>query len=95
MDMPSGKVWSLEVRMALTGGTKGQLLWRGGETEAWTEERALAFPVEADGAMHTYKLEVTGNPAWKGNIYQIRLDPADAPSEISIDFFRTETEGGR
>lgn len=95
MGLPSTKVSSITIRMALTGGTKGQVFWRGGETEGWTEERSLTFPVEADGDMHTYTLEVLKSPSWEGNIYQVRFDPADAPSEISVDFFRTETEGGR
>ena len=95
MDMPAERVHFITLGMALTGGSKGQVYWRGGETEAWSEEKSMAFPVEADGAMHTYSVEVSGAPEWKGDIYQIRLDPSDAPSEISVEYFRTEPEGGR
>ena len=46
----------------------------------------MHFDMQMDGAMHTYNVDMSANPAWTGLITQIRLDPGEvADRRLEID----------
>lgn len=82
---------AVEVRMLIQGGPGdlhgGQLFWSTGGA-ATSENTSVRFPIQADGAMHTYTIDLTANPRWRGRIASLRFDPCNTKDvEIIIDSF--------
>ena len=80
------------LRMRVTGGpptaSNGQLFWAVGGS-AMIEATSVRFPIETDGAWHTYTLNLAKNPRWRGRISTLRLDPCDTKdATVYIDHFR-------
>ena len=47
---------------------------------------SILFPLQTDGAMHTYTLDLAANPQWRSDISALRFDPcAAAGVEVRID----------
>ena len=80
--------------MQVTGGPAGalagQLFWS--ETgAAITESTSVRFPLHADGAVHTYTLNLGAHPRWRGEITSLRFDPCDRPGvAVAIEEIRLE-----
>ena len=51
----------------------------------------MSFHLPADGQFHDVRVEMTGNPLWKGTVRQIRLDFMDAPCAVELDWIRIPT----
>lgn len=83
-------VITMQITGDLPGAMTGQLFWS--ETGAAIDEAAsVHFPLEADGAMHTYKLNLGEHPRWRGEITSLRFDPcAVANATVTIDEIRFE-----
>ena len=71
----------------------GQLFWSGADRPGFNESLSLRFPVEPDGKLHTYILDLHAgadpgglNHLWwhRGVLDAFRLDPLDAPGEFTI-----------
>jgi hypothetical protein len=77
---------ALRVRMK-TGGTgadMAQVFWSANGTD-WSERASLRLPLATDGAFHDYVFRLGGNPAWKGLVRSLRLDPCSTSgTEIVI-----------
>jgi hypothetical protein len=54
-------------------------------------DRQVSFHLPADGQFHDVRVEMTGNPLWKGTVRQIRLDFMDAPCAVELDWIRIPT----
>jgi hypothetical protein len=80
----------LTVRMAVSAGRSAQLFFITATDPNFDEAKSTAFTVDGDGEFHTYTLDLSTVPGWKGIITQIRLDPADARSSIQVDFVRIQ-----
>ena len=66
---------SLEITMATTiPNQRGQFYWIEPSGSA-TEDRSVTWDIIADGAMHTYTLDLASNPNWNGTIGLLRIDP--------------------
>lgn len=92
MDMQAESVKTVKLRMRVSAGSKGQLFWITGDQRQWNESRAVTFDLIADGKYHNYTLNMSANADWKGEIYQFRFDPTDAPGNIAIDYFHAAPE---
>jgi hypothetical protein len=84
----------MDIRMALDKGQWGQVFWITDEDKNWDEKKSKYFFLNPDGQFHNYHFNfgVLDNPRWgiKGKVIQLRLDPADVPAEIKIDYIRLE-----
>jgi carotenoid cleavage dioxygenase-like enzyme len=83
-------VITMQIEGELPNAMGGQLFWS--ETGTAIDEAASAhFPLEADGAMHTYTLNLGAHPRWRGEITSLRFDPcAVANATVTIDEIRFE-----
>ncbi len=70
------EVPKLYVRAAYhTGPATAELFWRTKEQPTFDSERRVAFPVRADGQWHTYEVDLSRSPAYRGTILGLRFDP--------------------
>ena len=76
----------ITVRMRIVNGrgTIGQLFFLTDNDSDWSGR--VDFPVEDDGAFHSYDILMSENPAWQGVINALRLDPVDDPSGTDMQF---------
>ena len=83
-------VITMRIEGDLPGAMGGQLFWS--ETGGSIGEAAsVRFPLETDGAMHTYTLNLGGHPRWRGEITSLRFDPCDVANvTVTIDEIRFE-----
>ena len=84
----------LVLRMQITGpvppGDHGQLFFSVGG-QAMTEATSFRFPLAGDGQMHTYTIDLTGNPRWRSRIATLRLDPCGTEGvDVAIEEIRLE-----
>ena len=76
----------LALRMAADGGQSATVAFAS-DAEAGTH--AHSFPVIADGEMHNYLVDLSGNSHWRGAIRLLTFEPSDAPkARVAIDFLR-------
>ncbi|MFQ6133347.1 MAG: hypothetical protein ACE5R4_14990 [Armatimonadota bacterium] len=81
------------VRMAVSGGEAGQFYWTTAASPGFAEDKVVHIPIQADGKMHTYRLEVGAHALWKGHkITAVRLDPTNGEggvgTEALVDFVK-------
>jgi len=61
-----------------------QLFWmRKGET-GFREEASTSFAIRNDGRFHRYRFDLSENPAWRGVITKIRMDPLNHEGRFAI-----------
>jgi hypothetical protein len=67
----------------------GQLFWQPANASTFSEAESLIFPVNGDGAVHTYKLELGSNPRFllQNEIVRLRFDPVDARGRLRLEAF--------
>lgn len=78
----------LAVTMQLTGTLSeepvGQLFWASGGA-AITEATSVRFPLQTDGRMHTYTVDLGAHARWRGRISALRFDPCnDKDVDVTI-----------
>jgi len=84
----------LRLRMRLTAGTGGQFFWTTESSPDFDEEKSIRFSVVADNQFHEYRLELSRNPMWAGQVITaIRLDPSGGVNsgEFAIDYLRGDS----
>jgi len=83
----------LRLRMRLTAGSGGQFFWATESSPGFDEEKAIRFSVVPDNQFHEYRLELSRNPMWAGQVITaIRLDPTSGVNsgEFAVDYLRGE-----
>ena len=87
--LPASEYGKLQMRLRLVGelpeGAHARLFWSisGSATHP---AASITFPLERDGAFHTYTLDMAANPRWRGRITRLRFDPCSAPEvEVFLD----------
>lgn len=84
---------TIEIRMALDAAStsRAEIFWGtntfpgpvGGQSVILTSE------LIRDGAMHTYRIDMTDEAAWDGNLNLLRLDPlAESGRTVEVDYIR-------
>lgn len=81
---------TLMVRMRLTPAQRAettdtaQVFWST-RSVGTSEAASVRFPVHLDGQWHEYRVDLSGNPRWRGTIIGLRLDPCNQPGvRVSI-----------
>jgi hypothetical protein len=55
-----------------------ELFWETTENPGFPAEQRVRFTVEADGDFHTYAVDLSRSPAYRGKIRRLRFDPVEA-----------------
>ncbi len=81
------------VRLRVHAGQHGQFYWTTKASPAFAEDKAIVFPLQADGRWHTYELPVRDHSLWRGHeITAVRLDPTNGAAamgtQAEVDFIR-------
>ena len=53
-----------------------------------SENYSIRFPIQTDGAMHTYTIDLSANPYWTSTVNSLRFDPcefSDSDVDVSIE----------
>ncbi len=74
MKLNAARYRAIEITMRSDAGLFGQVFW-GVQVGAMSEETSARFNLINDGQWHTYRVDLTGHPLWRGQIGQMRLDP--------------------
>ena len=72
-----------------TSDTRAQVYWKCVGDTSFSEEKSLGFQVNPDGEYHTYELDLSVSPHYRGAIAGLRFDPVrdGAPGDyITISF---------
>ena len=67
-------LYVFEVEVAASKGSALKLYWVTDESPQWGEDKAFAFPIEADNEFHIYAIDLRVHEMWKGGILRLRLD---------------------
>jgi hypothetical protein len=75
--------------------SKGCLLFVTDTQTAWSDTTIVTFSCQADGQFHTYEVDMSQNPLWKGTVTQLRLQPfyaawplPEAQRLVELDYVR-------
>ena len=69
----------LYIRAAFhTGDTHAEVFWTRSDETAFSEAKALTFAAIPDGQFHTYAVDLSASPEYRGIITGLRLDPEPA-----------------
>jgi hypothetical protein len=93
MGLPAQDVDAIEIEMAFESEEGDEveltLYWSTWEERKFAEERSFRARMRADGSVQRLAFAVGEHRSWEGLIYQLRLDPAEAPGRFAIDRLAT------
>lgn len=58
-----------------TQDTRARLFWRTNSQHGFAKQRSISFEIRPDGQYHTYEIDLSSSPYYKGAITGLRLDP--------------------
>jgi hypothetical protein len=78
----------LVIRLRSDTNGMAQLFWAT-TTSSQSEANSVRFQVTGDGQFHTYEIDMSLAPQWRGLITSLRFDPATAPDvTFALDYLR-------
>ncbi len=102
-EFPAFALGEIEIEMRARGdapATQGKIFWTVNEQTDFSPAQQFTFPVQLDGAWHTYRVPLitTGKLLLGDRLTRLRLDPVAMPAEIALKTIRinrvcAETEG--
>lgn len=92
VDAQSSYTVTINMKVSASVEGIGQLFFITDSDGNYDEAKSLRFPIKADGEFHTYVLDMSQVPGWKGIITQIRLDPTDTQAAVEIDYIRLQPQ---
>ncbi|MBV9850350.1 MAG: hypothetical protein JO250_11805 [Armatimonadetes bacterium] len=72
-----------------TGSDSAQVFWKRFDAPDFSESQSLTFPILPDGRYHTYVVNLSASPEYRGAITGLRLDPE--PAGRPGDFIRVQS----
>jgi len=72
-----------------THDTGARLFWKTHSQPGFSEQRSVSFEIRPDEQYHTYEIDLSSSPQYKGAIMGLRLDPVSTGHEgdyIKIDY---------
>jgi hypothetical protein len=77
-----------EFRVKSSVNGSGEIFFRHTD-EGMSDKRQVSFTIVGDGKYHTYRVNLSSDPAWNGTIAQVRFDPIDpATPDLAVQYFR-------
>ncbi len=58
-----------------TSETRAQVYWKRVGDTSFSDEKSLVFPINPDGEYHTYEIDMSASPHYRGAIVGLRFDP--------------------
>ncbi len=93
VEIDAKRYMTLEIRMKMSKSDQAQLFFKNGR-EPLSELKSVRFDVLGDYKFHTYRVDMSTNPRWKGMITGLRFDPTNSPdTEFEIEYMRFLPEG--
>lgn len=91
-DLPAGAKGPFTARLRLksTAGGTGVVYFIGAPKGNFRKEDSVSFPMKHDGAFHDYEIAIP--PA---RLFALRLDPGNAPGEITVATFELRDASGK
>ncbi|MCD6288692.1 MAG: hypothetical protein J7M12_06210, partial [Candidatus Hydrogenedentes bacterium] len=82
----------IRVKLTVSTGASGSIYFTTTDTAAFSEQRRISFPINADNCPHEYIIEPAANREWSGTIARLRLDidGTDPGSTVRVHSFRVE-----
>ena len=69
------RAWA-SLEMAVDKGAWGQVMWVASDVSGM---QSVRFPLRPDGKFHRYDLDVSAQPAWRGDALLLGLSPSEEP----------------
>ncbi len=93
IDISSVAIGDIQITMAARADRPvlgGEVFWLVEGMEDFSPAMRIPFQVQADGAEHVYKLDISSTEqlAIGDRIVQLRFDPADAPADLALSSIR-------
>ena len=88
--LPADEYGFMEVHMRVVGNNPGvgQLFWSS-NGRAIAESTSVRFTLASDGLTHTYRINLSEHPRWRGQITGLRFDPCTISNiDVTIEEFR-------
>lgn len=91
-ELPAGAKgpFALKLRLKSTAGGTGVVYFIGAPKGNFRKEDSVSFPMKHDGAFHDYEIAIP--PA---RLFALRLDPGNAPGEITVATFELRDASGK
>lgn len=78
-----------------TKNTTAELFWETTEKPGFASEQKVRFTVEPDGKFHTYEVDLSASPAYRGNIRRLRFDPVEIGAvgeTVDVEFISSKRD---
>ncbi len=75
-----------------TKNTSAQLFWETADKPGFDAKQSVRFDVVPGGKYHTYRVDLSASPAYRGFIRRLRLDPVDSGARgeyVDIEYIAT------
>jgi hypothetical protein len=72
-----------------------ELFWETTDNPGFPAEQKVRFTVEPDGKFHTYEVDLSRSPAYRGKIRRLRFDPVEAGGKdefVDVEFISLKKE---
>lgn len=86
--IPAASVQSVRIRCELPADGELQLFWNTVNDRGWSETRSIKCPL-AGGSPVDIDIPVGDHPEWRGDIWQMRIDPGSATGRVRIERLTT------
>ncbi len=86
--IPAGSVKSVRIRCVLPADGELQLFWSRVDERGWSESRSITRTVTG-GSPADVDFPVADHPEWRGDIWQLRVDPGATPGPMRIERLTT------
>jgi len=83
-EFPAEEYSRIDLTIKVSPGTptSGEIFYLTDSDLTWDENKYLFFDLINDGEFHTYHLDMSRTPGWKGFITQLRIDPVISEGRV-------------
>ncbi len=74
VNIDASRVKTIEIKMRMDKADFGQVFFAD-RYQDMDQEKSVKFDVVGDGDFHVYRVDMSGNPRWRGTIGALRIDP--------------------
>ncbi len=95
-EIDADQVKSLTFTLKLPAGKErvGNILFITADNKVWSDQMMARFTCQTDGEAHTYKVDISACPLWKGKVVQLRFTPAYLGDFDSLGYSERHFEFG-
>ncbi len=84
---------TISMRNSSGSANTAELWWKTPDNPSYSPARKVSCPITCDNAYHTYVIDMSANPEWKGWVYALQLHPTAASSgSFYVDYIRIQPD---